>query len=586
MRTFTKRTAFAPMVRLIASSALVLLTACDALAMPLGRAWTPIDTLKVNGHTYMVPDRFEPPRDGRIELVARGYYGPLPMPYNHQTYGLVWADSVWRIRWTLSEPAYLISPALTPPDRQMLVWKTTTPPVDAYYSFLVTADVVGDSVTPSDTIARVSAGALTYSGTAWGTRRWVAVRDRDFSVLGFPEVLRIFRSDERGHWCAMGRTGLTGGEGMRISALDANTVLVLTSERFAGVHYGVLRDTTFEELAPQLTTDRTPTLPALARRPGGGYWTGWDAAPDILPDYSDRIVLQSYRDGVWQAPDTLQIRWPTQGSYLFYGVELGSEGSEIPAAAWYGYSYNLADAADYIWTSFPTDAGFGVGERLEGSWDGMGPSVVRDENGDVWVAWWRRFDGVFWVHSYTTAESSTPSVSELASRPLLRWRLTEPASETWWAVLRAEGNGAFARVARLRATSDTAMSWADTSAPSGVSLRYAIRRECRDVRYQWTSGEATWEPRGPSLALAVKGANPSAFVIECEVVGANIGPLDARLYDLQGREVAHQFGHASGAGRDKASVPLSGGLRPGLYLLRVRAADGRLSPSVKIALVR
>jgi len=152
--------------------------------------------------------------------------------------------------------------------------------------------------------------------------------------------------------------------------------------------------------------------------------------------------------------------------------------------------------------------------------------------------------------------------------------------------MRAEGSRPLERVARLRAPSDTVMAWADTSAPGGVPLRYAIRRECRDVRYQTTSAEARWEPRGAMLVVAVKSRNPASATIELEVVGANQGPIQIHVYDIQGREITRRSILASGAGRDEASLSLDGTIRQGLYLLRVRSADGRLSPTAKVAVLR
>ena len=90
--------------------ALTCILASESSALPPGRAWTPIDTLKVNGHDYMVPGRFEPLRDGRIELVAAGYHGATESTYGHQTYGLVWDDSTWRIRWTLNPDFARVAP--------------------------------------------------------------------------------------------------------------------------------------------------------------------------------------------------------------------------------------------------------------------------------------------------------------------------------------------------------------------------------------------------------------------------------------------------------------------------------------------
>ena len=564
---------------------IVVLTV-PASALTPGRAWAPVETLIVNGHEYMVPDRFEPPRDGRIELLASGYHGVAEPTYGHRTYGLVWQDSSWGIRWSMDEPAYRMWPALTTPDLQMLVWKTTLPRVDNYYSFLVTADVVNGVVTKPDTIARVAAEALVYSGTAWGTRRWVAVRDEDFTVPGIPEVLRIYRSDAPGVWRLMGATGMTGRNGMRLIALDSSTVMLLSSDFLSGLRWGYLRDTVFVEQTPKITEDRLVYRPALSRMGGAGRMlAAWNAAPDIPPDYSDRIVIGKYSQGSWAAPETLSMRWPTDGGLLFYDLQFSPEGSEHPAITWFGYS-SLGDAADYVWASCPTDSGFGVGERIEGSRYGLNPLIYRDENGDIWVAWWDFVNGIYWTHSHTNSLPSAPQVADLAGRPELRWTLSEPSPETWWAVLRAQGDGDFEPVARVRAGADTLMSWSDTTAPSGVALRYAIRRECRDVRSRLTSAEARWEPRGPSLALLRKGENPTAGSFLFEVVGANRGPCTLSVYDLQGREVERHTFDAAGAGRDAAELRLGNQVRTGLYLVRVRTWDGRTSAAAKLAVVR
>lgn len=551
----------------------------DASALPPGRAWTAVETVKVNDHRLMSPDRFEPFRLGRIELVARGFGGPA----GNRGYGLVWGDSTWTIRWTLDQPIYSLRPTLTPLDHQMLVWKTTLPPVDDYYGYLVTSDVVEGGVTRPDTVARVSWGALVYAGTSWGDRRWVAVRDQDFSVLGFPEVLRIYRRDEAGPWRMMGSTGLEGRWGMSIVALDSLTVLVLSGEYHAGTHWGYLRDTTFEEQTPPVTENRLALGPSLTPRPAGGYNAAWLEAPHLG---NDRVVTRRFRDGIWSPPDSVSIRFPDDKQYLIDQVVLSAEGSETPAIAWSGWSANSPDAADFIWASVPTDSGLGEGERLDFTRLGANPTLVRDENGDVWLAWWRfQQDGIFWTHTYTAATSSAPVIGEHFTRPVLRWTLSGPAPGTWWGVLRAEAGKHFERVARVRVGADVVVTWADTSAPLDRPLRYAIRRECRDVRYQWQSAESRWEPRGPALALSLRSGNPSGTSLEIEIVGANQGDLDIRLYDLQGREVRRTRVPSAGSGRDTLRMPLGQDLSPGLYLLRAKTADGRLSAPVKVALV-
>jgi len=569
----------------LATAGASLLVSPSWAALPPGRAWTGIDTLKLNGHAYMVPGRFEPPTGGKIELIANGYYGPtVPAGSTHRTYGLVWADSVWRIRWSLDDQAYWMRPALTPPDRQLLVWKSTdvpdpTPPPMGY---IIAADVVGDTVSPRDTIVRVRPEVLVPSGTSGGARRWVAIRDID-PAKGY--LLRIFRSDTRGRWRETGPTGLTGERHMDIAAVDSATVLVVTGEGNRGVRWGYLRDTTFVEESPPLSVDRVSTGPSLRPRPSGGFWCAWTANMGV-PDWTDIIEIRGFRDGAWSAPETLRIRKPNEFQQLFYQAELGADGGEVPAVAWFGYSPVSGDAADYIWTSFPTDAGPGVGERFEGSWNGINPTLVRDENGDVWLAWWRMFDGIYWAHTYTTANPSAASLTNHDGRPLVRWSLDRSAPETWWAVMRGEGDAPLVRVARIRAGTDTVMTWADTSAPAGTPLRYAIRRECRDIRYQRTGPEARWEPRGPMLALIPRGANPTIVRVEFDVMGADAGPLDVKLFDLLGREVVRARLLAAGSGQDAASVEIPSRVRAGLYFLRVTAADGRQAPTTKIAVVR
>jgi hypothetical protein len=217
----------------------------------------------------------------------------------------------------------------------------------------------------------------------------------------------------------------------------------------------------------------------------------------------------------------------------------------------------------------------------------VNPALVRDENGDLWVAWWRFLeDGIFWVHSFTAAEASRPAISERFGQPLLRWTLSSRAPETWWAVMRGDGDNAMVPVARLRASGDTLLAWADTSAPAGARLRYAIRRECRDARYQKTSEEALWEPRGLALSVAIRSRNPASAAIDLEVIGASRGDLQVQLYDLQGREVLRQSAVASGAGHDDLSVSPVNSIRPGLYLLRLRSADGRHARTIKVAVLR
>ncbi len=542
--------------------------------MAPGRTWAPIDTLKLD-HAYMVPNRFEPLRDGRIEVVADGYYGVG----GRRSYGFEWADSAWRVRWTLETDKYWAYPSLTPPDHQMLVWKTTTALVDSGgypISWVITADVVGNSVTAPDTISRVPGGSLVNAGASWGSRRWVATQyGQNYSPK---QIFRLYRSDYRGPWVQMRTSDLAAQSGLVMAPLDSSSVLVVTAEsNDTHLHWGVLRDTTWST-APEPFEGYGPHKPSVTRLPAGGVRIAWSS-------YYDFIQTSVFREGAWAAPETVYAALPDTFQHLFFEAELSREESDHPALAWYGYKIR-EDVAYYIWVAFPTDSGFGLGEKLPGSWEGINPTCLQDENGDVWVAWWRTFDGMYWTHSYCTATASTPAVSEEKGRPRLDWSLSESAPRTWWAILRSVDGALPEPVARVRAGPSLAMSWADSTAPAGAALCYSIRRECRDVRYRATSAESEWRPRGSQIALAVRSENPAGEFVRVELSGANAGPCDLVLYDLQGRQAMKHHETATGSGVDRFELPLSGHVRPGLYLLRVRGGDGRFSRAAKVVVIR
>ncbi len=474
---------------------------------------------------------------------------------------------------------YFIYPALTHPDsRQLMVWKSTSGPDSAYhyFSYIITADVVGDSVAPPDTVARVDAESFSYSGTSWDSTTWVSFRDG----TGLEAALRIYRKRGSGPWRQMRTPGLFAYQGLRSVAIDSVTVLVVTGEESYDTRWALLRDTTWI-VSPQVLWSLSCQAPNLARGPDGTIRC-------MCLGFDNGLYERTYRDGVWSEPDTVRAIVPhPDWGYIFYEVSASAEESARPALVWDGYAVQH-DTAFYVWVAFPTDSGIGVGERIEDSWEASEPTAVRDENEDVWVAWWRwsQFQGAYWTHSYTTATSSAPVVDEESGRPRLRWTLSESAPGTWWGVMRSVGGAPAERVARVRATPALTVSWADSSAPAAASIRYAIRRECRDVRYQITSASAEWRSRDPRIALTRRSANPASDAIEFELSGAAAGRVEVVLYDVQGRVAMTQRAATSGSGVDALRVPFATSLRSGLYFLRVRGSDGRESRPIKLAVLR
>jgi hypothetical protein len=362
-------------------------------------------------------------------------------------------------------------------------------------------------------------------------------------------------------------------------ATGPDSVLVVTGNFLRGLLWGWLSDTSFTEMGKLNESEHfSESYPMLRRRPSGGYWLFWG-------DTDTMLFARTFRGGAWTAIETLRVAVPTGIQHFLYESIPSQDDEEYPALMTSGYGIR-GDTRDYIYVSFPTDSGFGVAERVDASRYSRIQTMGMDENGDVWLAWFVLLDGIFWTHSYTTSTASAPSITERGGRPFLRWRLSEPSPRTWWGVMRSVNGQPFECVARVRAGPVDEMSWADAAAPANARIEYAIRRECRDVRFQATSEAAGWEPRRAVLGLALKGPNPASERVEFELLGASAGDGDVRLYDLQGRVVAAQKASLGGSGRDIVTFRAGRDLRSGLYLLLVSTDDGKRATPRKVVLIR
>ena len=309
----------------------------------------------------------------------------------------------------------------------------------------------------------------------------------------------------------------------------------------------------------------------------GGFWFFYGNA-------GPTIQMVHWRAGVgWAERDTIGANYPLTSYQATKTVDATQDGRPRPVLAW---STMSGDGVERVYAAWPTDSGWARGEQVPGTDDAGIPVVARDVNGDVWVAWAGNFDGIFWSHTYTSAFADTPSVGQSGTRPLVRWNLDRPAPESAWTLWRSAGGDAFVQVARVQAGGGTVMSAVDSTAPDAEVLHYRVQRECKDTRYVWTSAEAVWLPHSVHLAVALRSGNPAHDAIDVDVLGANAGGMTLELYDLQGRVVARARGNALGSGRDGLRLGLDPALHPGLYLLRARTADQRLSRGLKIAVVR
>jgi hypothetical protein len=544
--------------------------------LPIGRAWTPATTLIEPGYGYLAAPRLERDTTGTPELFAISPWNPGA---SNSAFGFRWADSTWRRVWRLDQDTGALWPVTSPPGLTYLVWSRIAGLYDERTPMYM-ARVVGDSVWAADSVTDVSWGVTEYAGAATARRRWLLVEDRGLYPL--PDSLRLHYSDGTLPYSQIPLHAPTQNEGQTILAIDDTTVMAAWAAGWdIGVKWGIARGDHWQE-GPRIY-ERWSGSPRLRPRPSGGQWLVWST--------HDAHVRISWFDGTsWAEPESIGCAYlngnPTHGGFT---PELSRDGDEYeyPVVVWdsqdFGGNFNLC-------VCIPSDSGFGHAIELEEGLNGGRPSVIRDRNGDVWIAWWMTnyVGGTRWLHSYTTATTDTPQVAAAGRVRQVRWSLSTPAPRSWWAVERADGDGEFAQVGRVRAGPDSLIAWTDTTAPAGV-VRYRIRRECVDKRYEWLSAESRWPAHGLGPRVLRVSANPAATQVSFEVVDAAAGALEVRLHDLQGRVVWRERRTSAGSGRDAftVDVPHEGGrIRPGIYFLRARDALGHESETAKVAVLR
>jgi hypothetical protein len=555
----------------VAISALAVL-ACAArpcVALPPGRAWTPIESLYPTGYRYLAGARLEADAAGLPELhsVARG------ANETSGVFGFRWADSTWVERWRDDRATGPLWPVSAPAGRRFLVYST----FDTYYRnfFLCLAEDMGDRTGRADTVARLVQLQYEYSAAVSGRWRWAAVNDNYQTT----HKLRLFASQDAGPWLEI-ESGGQANQGVAMAVVDDSTALVAwePSDGIRGVRWGYLRGATWEPAAERLAPTEWCNRPQFRRHPSGGYWLAWDTY--------EAIALARFENGAWTDVGRFTCKHPEgYQEYSYAGVEMSRDPSEFPAFAWFAQTVH---GRYFLCASFPSDSEVTTAEELPFGSTAFTWTVGRDANDEIWIAWWNYQPGgtTDWVHTYSPATVTRVRASGSGRSRTVSWDLSESAPRTWWAVLRSDGTGPFERVARIRSTPALTMSWVDTAPPRG-RVHYRIRRESVDKRYEWLSEVVRWPAHTREPLVIRTSAHPSDGLIEVEVLNAEAGPLRVDVYDLQGRLLLRQEHDASG-GYDRVSLDVRGAgvaAAPGVYLLRVRDAAGQAAPALKIAVV-
>jgi hypothetical protein len=216
----------------------------------------------------------------------------------------------------------------------------------------------------------------------------------------------------------------------------------------------------------------------------GSLWLLWTER--------QQVKIARYRSGEWSTPESLRAMHPAGETFWSSWCDLTRDRAERPALAWGDRGYGRT-MRDVICVSVPDSTGWPPGEEVPGSDGAVVPSVARDRYGDIWVKWsLERSGGIYYAHTYVSVTATRPDVTTRDGRPHLRWHLSAPAPGSVWSVLRAGGDGEFRPAGQVRAAADTSLEWTDGEASQGRSVRYRLRRESLDARYQWSTDECRW----------------------------------------------------------------------------------------------
>lgn len=443
-------------------------------------------------------------------------------------------------------------------------------------NYIMFAELGPFGIAYEDTALRlVNDQSSEYTGAVFSKRRWVA-RAEQRPPPDLTEIVRVAYSDAVGAWHEVESRGYDSFS-CALAPVSDSVALLAHCGGTVPLMVETLTNGTWTDSALADPRPGKAIYPRFALRKSGAHWLGWSTVTSVR--------MASNQTGPWVLEDVLLGEHPPFETFVIGPIDLSRDGRERPLVTWGAFG----SFRDVVCVAFPTSTGWTRGFEIPGS-DAhyLTPTVARDINGDGWFAW-QVFSQyvVKWTHTYVKATASKPWFRGF-EKPQVQWALSERAPESRWTVLRATGGGAFDSIGSVVAQEDTLLSFLDASAPSAV-LRYRIRRESVNRRYEWLSPEATWYPKKPRIQVKLADAHPAREVLEFAIEGAGAGDLDVRLYDVQGREVWREQARAHGSGTERVRLELSrapAAIRSGLYFIRVTDSTGQTSSSLKTVVIR
>ena len=233
----------------------------DAVGLPPGSAWTPVETLRFSDSGFVVPDRLYADSAGAPFLVGSNLGRP------HRNGVFRWTGDRWALaseRPRLAEGP--IWPVVSTTRDQYVIWQEFPDPEDETGRIaLVRLSSYSIAEVESVTSVRLL-GTFSYAATVSPRRRWVGVGEEQYR-------LRVFYSDPGGPWKEVPDIAGDALNGMTCVALDDTTAMfVWANKRENRLYWGVLRGSRWSQALlpePQQNASLLPLEPRMLRR---GSW--------------------------------------------------------------------------------------------------------------------------------------------------------------------------------------------------------------------------------------------------------------------------------------------------------------------------
>ena len=456
-------------VALVAGGVLSL-DAVVSHALPQGRAWVTARAVLDSPSMRVTQAQLGFTADSLVLLTAMATEaGPMWSV-------LAWGDSSWRVGGMSAIASHAgLAPLATHASRTVSAFVTHNPGAPADSPLLV-ADVHPGGLGRPDTALRTTSQGTGFAIALSATRRWVVrIQQKTPRVPRF--IVRTATSDAAERWHELPARG-EDEAGCAVAALDDARALIVTTGE-SGLRWAVAHGAT----AAWVDSGAIDPRPRQARNPrlvrdSSGVWLVW----------TENAGARAARfDGEqWSPPESLGCAHAEGEAYWSSWTAMSTDGGR-PALAW-GDRGVGATHRDVLCVATPTHSAWPGAEEVPGSEGAAVPTLARDVNGDVWVAWDAEDgSGLRFAHSYVAVRCSPPALRPAGAGAMVSWSLDAPAPGSRWTVLRSVDGTTFDAVGTLVAGPGTHLDWIDTALPAGHPIAYRIRRESLDARFVWAS---------------------------------------------------------------------------------------------------